>query len=246
MAKEIKVLDYKVESIPVKIYRPEHFDEETKTVIHYHGWTSSVEKFDSYGKLLAQKGYQVILPELIHHGDRKKLEDSLDEMILLKVVVQSIDEYDVLLNYLVSNNLINKDKLVLTGHSMGGYIVNILRGLKENLISTICYNGIANIFDLSPKDAVDFEGPIDDAKVINRIKELDPSFNYQRYDGKRMFVLIGEKDEVVSPTNMFELIDKMKDRNLDISNIEVKHFEEATHDIAMGMVRKAISYIGKL
>lgn len=241
----MKILDIKVGDIPLKVFRPEGFNENTKTIIHYHGWTSNVDKFLSYAKLFAAKGYQVILPEVIHHGEREKIEDTLDEMIFLKVVVHTIEEYDIIHKYLVENEMINKDKLILTGHSMGGFIVNILRGLKSNLISSISFNGIGNIFDLSPKEVGDFEGKIEDAKIVNRIIELNPASNYQRYDGKQMYVLIGEQDNTVQPSNMEKLFDEMKKSSLNLDNIEIKYFPDANHDMNMSMVKSALKYVEK-
>lgn len=242
----MKILDIKVGDIPLKVFRPEGFNEDTKTIIHYHGWTSNIDKFNSYAKLFVSKGYQVILPEIVHHGNREKIEDTLDEMIFLKVVVQTIEEYDIIHKYLVENEIINKDRLILTGHSMGGFIVNILRGLKSSLVSTISFNGIANIFDLSPKDIGDFEGEIEDAKIVNRIIELNPASNYQRYDGKKMYVLIGELDNTVPPSNMNKLLDQMEKANLKLDSIEVDHFPDANHDMNMSMVKSALKYVKKL
>lgn len=241
----IEKIELNIKDIPVTIFRPENFSEEGLTIIHYHGWTSEVSKFFSFAELFAQRGFQVILPELTNHGIRKQNKDEKEYIRFIDSVLNSVDEFEIIGNYLVENDLVNKFNIILSGHSMGGFIVNILRGLW-NIKSSITYNGIGDVLSMFEKDlSKDNLGDLSEEakKKLDRMIELNPMTNFKLYDNKKMLVLIGLEDEVVSPKNMQKFLDKLNKERVNTDQIIFKYFEKAKHDISFEMIREALAYI---
>lgn len=236
--------ELEIQNIPVKVYKPINYNEETKTVIHYHGWTSDVTKYYTLGKLYAKQGIQFILPEIANHGVRKKDTNEEEHMIFIDSVLSTIDEFDPIVNHLKDNKMINPDKLIVSGHSMGGFITNILVGLRD-FKAGIIYNGAGDVIDIV-KDFYTLEalnGLTGEDKVkSDRLLSLNPIANCNLYNRKTIFAMIGEKDDVVNPNNMVRFLEELNNQDIDTSNIEYKFFAEDSHSISNDMIRAALDY----
>jgi uncharacterized protein len=92
-------------------------------IIFNHGFTSAKEHNLHYAYLLAEKGFRVILPEAIYHGERGQ---GLTEKNLYshfwEIVIKTIHELNDYKEYYVNEGLADQEQIGLAGTSMGGIV----------------------------------------------------------------------------------------------------------------------------
>ena len=92
-------------------------------VIFIHGFTSAKEHNLHFAYLLAKKGFRVVLPEAIFHGERadgRNVEAiSYD---FWNIVIQTLEELDIIKKHFVDRSLVNEDAIGVVGTSMGGIV----------------------------------------------------------------------------------------------------------------------------
>lgn len=92
-------------------------------VMFIHGFTSAKEHNLHYAYLLAEKGFRVIMPEALYHGER---ENGYNEKELAvhfwKVVLTAIHEINDIKEYYLQNQLADAERIGIVGTSMGGII----------------------------------------------------------------------------------------------------------------------------
>ncbi|QFT88353.1 esterase [Bacillus sp. THAF10] len=103
------------------ICQADSFSEKKPTVIFIHGFQSVKENNLHYAYLLAEKGFRVILPDCIYHGDRDSGLNSEGMMqAFWEIVIQTIHEIQVLKDYLDARGL--AEDVGVAGTSMGGIV----------------------------------------------------------------------------------------------------------------------------
>ena len=61
-----------IQNIPVfEVYKDENKNKVLPLIVFYHGWESRKERVLEYGYTLAKKGFRVVLPEALNHGERQ-------------------------------------------------------------------------------------------------------------------------------------------------------------------------------
>lgn len=111
-----------IEDIPVLAVTEEKRKNQPLPVITYiHGFTSSKEFNLPFAYLMAGKGYRVLLPDCLFHGERNQ-GISNDELQLnfWKIVKQNLLDLPVIKKELEQRNWIKEGRFGLAGTSMGG------------------------------------------------------------------------------------------------------------------------------
>ena len=99
------------------------FSNSKPTVIFVHGFQSVKENNLHYAYLLAEKGFRVILPDCIHHGDRDSGMKSQQMMqAFWEIVIQTVHEIDILKKHLTESGLADETEIGVAGTSMGGIV----------------------------------------------------------------------------------------------------------------------------
>lgn len=129
----ITVLSRKTGDIPVLEVFSEGLKEPGPLILLQHGWTSRKEDMLPSARVLAEKGFFVVLPDALGHGERKSGDyaagggavDGLSETIrgLLQICRETAAEFNLLIDYYSENPLVDKDRIGVAGASMGGLIV---------------------------------------------------------------------------------------------------------------------------
>lgn len=143
----------------------------------YHGWTASKEEALDFGKILARRGFRLVLPDCSRHGERasERLRMWQAHQIFLTVLETSA-EFPRLLSFYQGSGLVDKDFVAVAGVSMGGLVTNaILCNNPEvqaagSLMGTACLTayadwlalgGIDNLVDASTDFYPDLKLPDD-------------------------------------------------------------------------------------
>ncbi|RCW69722.1 alpha/beta fold hydrolase [Saliterribacillus persicus] len=176
------------------------------TLTYIHGFTSAKEHNLPLAYLLAEKGYRVILPDCMLHGEREEeISEVARQMRFFDIVKQNLDDIEIIYQELVAKNLVDQDRFGLAGTSMGGITTAaaltqfswiksaaILMGspkLKQYAEELVGFMD-ENIPDVSiPKEQLE--------QLMSELEELDLSQQVEKLYGRPLFFWHGVDDRVV-------------------------------------------------
>ena len=121
----LKIRERHIHDIPVlEVIDEKYLNEPRPLIIFYHGWQTNKELLLTQGRRLADKGFRVILPDGMHHGQRKVAEkSSVPSVTFFSTIQYNLIEFDVIIRYFKERQLILKDRIGVGGYSMGGMTV---------------------------------------------------------------------------------------------------------------------------
>lgn len=230
----------------------DHGRKTEKVLIIYHGYTNCPHQFEQLGKMFYDKGYNVFIPRIPHHGLSDRLTNDLSNLTAEELVQLSDNSIDI------AQGL--GDKIYVTGISAGGVMAAWVAQFRdvEKVVS------IAPIFFYSyPKV---FVTPLTNLAFIlpekyrfwsddeaERLK--GPQYAYPRYSQKAiaqvfllgksvfnsaqnkipkakstLFITI-EGDEAINSELPYDLIKLWKDKGADVASFEFSKKEAPIHDI---------------
>ncbi|MET4654986.1 dienelactone hydrolase [Exiguobacterium sp. PvP048] len=127
-------------TLPLRIF-PAQRQDYRKTICLYHGWGSSVTKYEDFARTLSEQGFTVIVPELHLHDSREALTTHFNSGVVERhfwdVVIQSIEESAKLVKQL---NVTQAD-IIWLGVSMGGFIASGIAAKQQGSAGIINING---------------------------------------------------------------------------------------------------------
>lgn len=117
----ITITNYKIQNIPVlEVVKEEDKDKNLPVIFFYHGWTGCKESVLVHGHQLAEEGFRAILPDAMHHGERKLSMNLLESAEKFwPIIFNSLDELPVMKGYYESKYGGNQ-RIGVSGLSMGG------------------------------------------------------------------------------------------------------------------------------
>lgn len=114
-----------IEEIPVlHIVEKDKIEKKLPFIIFNHGFTSAKEHNLHYAYLLAEKGFRVVLPEALYHGERLQKEFKKHELNIYfwDIVIKTIGEMNIIKEHYAKQNLIDEERIGVVGTSMGGIV----------------------------------------------------------------------------------------------------------------------------
>ncbi|WP_051524826.1 alpha/beta hydrolase [Exiguobacterium undae] len=127
-------------TLPIRIF-PAQRQDYRKIIFLYHGWGSSVTKYEEFARMLSEQGFTVIVPELHLHDTRNALGAYFDQGIVERhfweVVFQSIEESSTLVQQLN----VPREDIIWLGVSMGGFIASGAAAKHNGSAGVINING---------------------------------------------------------------------------------------------------------
>ncbi|MBP2098606.1 alpha/beta fold hydrolase [Enterococcus rivorum] len=117
-----------VKKIPVlEVVLEEDRNAPLPLIIYYHGWQSSKELVLTQARKLAEKGFRVVLPDAMNHGERRTGPISPIPSVTFWASIQyNIFEFSQLIHYFEAHELIKDDLIGVGGVSMGGMTASCL------------------------------------------------------------------------------------------------------------------------
>lgn len=193
-------------SIPVlEVVQRNVGTKSAPTVIYYHGFTSAKEHNLDTAFLLAEKGYRVILPDSLHHGERESgLTNSEKNLAFWDIIIQNVKELEELYGFLMDNNMIEEGRIGIAGTSMGGITTASALRLFPWIKCAAVLMGSPMLEDFTSdliskyKEQIDI--PISEEeieKLYNRIKPYDLSKDITKLNHRPLLFWHGENDSVV-------------------------------------------------
>lgn len=198
-----------VEAIPVLMYHRLDLPLPKPAVLYYHGVMGRKEAHldGPLTRRLADAGFAMVLPDAPGHGERPAasgLMDRLRESLPREFcadIEQAAEEAPGLVEWLSDRPEVDRDRLGVVGHSMGGYTAAVVAArLRERLRAAVCIAGCANLAHcMATTDEIGAgkAGPLDrslDAETRDRIDRIDPHCHPQGYAPLPLLLVHGERD----------------------------------------------------
>lgn len=252
----INVKHEQIGGIPfLHICKQESANQELPLIFFIHGFMSAKEHNLHYGYLLAEKGFRVILPDVIYHGNR---ETGYNELDLSKrfwgIVIQTIKELNILKDELVARHLVQSDKIGVVGTSMGGIVTNGAMAAYDWISTGVSLMGNPKFVTFAKYQVkqIKREKPelkFDDSEVQKQLEKLKPydlSLNQEKLNTRPMMFWHGAKDSIVPYTFAYNFYEDMKSTYENDNDKFVFILDEkAGHKVSRPGVLKTVDWFEK-
>ncbi|KIL50182.1 esterase [Jeotgalibacillus alimentarius] len=209
----IEIHNRRIAGIPC-LHVAKQQSDHSSVIFFFHGFMSAKEHNLHYAYLLAEKGFDVILPDAAYHGERS---DGSDETVMStrfwQIVVRSIEEFSAMKKALSDEGYANDTRIGAAGTSMGG--ITTLGALKKyewihtavSLMGSPAYVGFAKA-QIQHFERNGFKLPMSEEEVNEQLKVLeayDLSLHPEKLNNRPLMFWHGKADTVVpyEPTYAF-------------------------------------------
>lgn len=200
--------------IPLLIVEnPLYKNDPLPVVTYFHGFTSAKEHNLPLAYLLAEKGYRVILPDSLLHGEREEEISAKERQLrFFEIVLQNLEDLKEIKRFLDKRNLLAEQRIGVAGTSMGG-ITTAAALVKYNWIKA------AAVLMGSPRLTAYAQALIAEAKNIHKdlsltekevehllqsLEAIDLSKQMEKLFERPVFFWHGEKDMVVPFSHAYD------------------------------------------
>lgn len=200
--------------IPVLVVEnPLYNNQPLPTVIYFHGFTSAKEHNLPLAFLLAEKGFRIILPDAILHGEREEDISVVERQLrFFEIVLQNVADLQVIREVLEEKNLLTEGRIGVAGTSMGGITTSAALAKYDWIKSAAVLMG-------SPKLTEYAKALIAEAKnrnqslslteneikgLLNSLEAIDLSKQIDKLFERPIFFWHGEKDSLVPFSHAYE------------------------------------------
>ncbi len=245
----ILVKKQRLDTIPyLEVVEEKNSHQCIKTVLFIHGFTSAKEHNLHYAYLLAEKGFRVILPDTLYHGEREVGFNEVQLSIhFWEIVLQTIRDIEKLRNHLVEQKKIISN-IGLIGTSMGGIIT--LGALSQydwiqsavSLMGNPCYVDYAK-YQLQHMQSMLQNVPIEKEKIdeiLVQLQKYDLSKQPHRINSRPLLFWHGKKDNVVPYHFAYQFYLEQKDKEKQMEFILDDH---AGHKVPRKGVLQIVEWI---
>ncbi|PLR87396.1 esterase [Bacillus sp. V33-4] len=249
----INVENLRIGNIPVlHLAKKDESSKSLPLVIFVHGFTSAKEINLHYGYLLAQKGFRVVLPETIHHGERA--QESGDKNLNFRfwdIVLNTIEELNTIKEYYERKNYIEVERIGVAGTSMGA-IVTLGALTQYSWIKTaVSLMGMPYYeqFALAQLDEMKKRGirfPFSEneiASLFSHLQKYDLSAQPEKLEQRPLLFWHGKKDPVVPYQPAYHFYESMKPAYQDAPDrLKFISDEKAEHKVSMEGIASTVKW----
>ncbi|MFB6465295.1 alpha/beta fold hydrolase [Cytobacillus sp. Hz8] len=210
-----------IEQIPVlHLVKQEIIDQRLPFIIFNHGFTSAKEHNLHYAYLLAEKGFRVVLPEALYHGERatRPFQEHELNFHFWEIVIQTIKELNMIKNDFDQLHLIDENRIGLVGTSMGGIVTHGALTQYPWIKAAVSLMGLANYekyahLQVDEMKKRNFMLPWDEqelADLLQSLKEYDLSLQPEKLDARPLLFWHGKRDPLVPYALSYEFYQSIK------------------------------------
>ena len=187
-------------------------------VFFIHGFTSAKEHNLHYAYYLAEKGYRVLMPDCLLHGERAEgLNEAQLSLKFWEIVITTIEEVGLLKDHYTQEGLIDAERVGLAGTSMGGIVT--LGSLTKypwiksavSLMGCPSYTALAAA-QINALKSKGYTLPYSDeklAELMEMLEKYDLSTQPEVLEGKSLFFWHGKQDTVVPYQPAFDFYESL-------------------------------------
>jgi fermentation-respiration switch protein FrsA (DUF1100 family) len=211
----------RIKNIPLlHVVKGEVQQDKLPLIIFIHGITSAKEHNLHYAYLLAEKGFRVILPEALHHGER---DEGISEKDLYadfwKIVITTIHEIGSLREYYINEELADPDRIGVAGTSMGGIVTLGALTQFSWIKAAVSLMGMPAYekFSLWQLDQLKNQGiqfPLTEEQIAEQLETLrkyDLSRQPEKLEDRPLLFWHAENDPIVPYTYTYKFYESIQD-----------------------------------
>ncbi|KAB7664710.1 alpha/beta fold hydrolase [Bacillus sp. B1-b2] len=188
------------------IVNKDNYDQKLPYIQFTHGFTSAKEHNLHFAYNLAEKGFRVVLPDCLYHGERDQQLSSMELNVhFWDIVIKTIDEIAEIKEYFDGKGLIDDNSIGLVGTSMGGIVT--LGAMRKypwihaavSLMGMPYYEKFAK-YTIEEVQKRGYKLPLTQVEIdqlIGRLAQLDLSKVPEALETRPLMFWHGKKDEVV-------------------------------------------------
>lgn len=236
-----------MDGIPSIILKHKNSSDLIPTIIFYHGWSSSKEKQRLRGFILANLGYQVIIPDSIHHGERGRLDYNNPKNgrdFFWPVIFKNIEESNTIIHSAIKNYNTDPKNIAVMGNSMGGFTSAGIFTHNKEIKSLVVLNGSCN-WSHSNNIFKEYLGIGIGDELIHieeKINELDPMNNMELLIDRSILMLHGDKDTVVPISSQKLFYEKIKPVYKNSNHINFIVYPNLNHFVTTNMMEESAKW----
>ncbi|WP_240374822.1 serine aminopeptidase domain-containing protein [Bacillus piscicola] len=234
------ILEKSYAGIPaLHICKQDYIEKPLPTVIFWHGFTSAKEHNLPVAYQLASKNIRVILPDALHHGTREGAMTDKERLFSFwSIVLQSVQDTKLLYDTLTDNQLIDNNRIFLSGTSMGGIITCGTLAAYPFIKGGAVFMGSPawEKFARQQIRLLEQEGslPLSENEAEEQVRQL-VRYDITQHDellGERpLFFWHGQRDEVVSYEDSFKFYTQVKKTRKEDSGLVYHLDKNAGHKV---------------
>lgn len=248
----INVIHETIEDIPVlHVVQDSLHNQALPTVFYLHGFNGEKISSLTLAYMLAEKGFRVVLPDAIHHGERKQgLKDSELQLAFWDVVVQSIKELEILKNNLIHRQYTLKDHIGVGGTSMGAITTYGALAAYDwiqaaaSLMGTAYLTDYAKVLITHYNQTATTPAPEEEVeRVLAMLQSYDLSLQQEKLNQRPLLIWHGEADEVVPHQHSSQLYEQIKGDYKDTSVLRFISEKGRAHHISRLSMRETTDWL---
>ncbi|MBY0121055.1 alpha/beta fold hydrolase [Bacillus sp. S/N-304-OC-R1] len=249
----ITVENAKINDIPfLHIVCANKREEKLPLVIFIHGFSSRKEFNLHYAYLLAEKGFRVVLPEALHHGERSiGLTGQQLNIHFWDIIIQTIEELAKVKDFFEEKKLIDPERIGVVGTSMGGIIT--LGSLSQyswikaavSLMGMPYYEKFAlQQIDELKRNGIDLPLTEEEmTQLMNKIRNLDLSLQPEKLNNRPLLFWHGKQDSVVPFGPAFHFYETVRPLYDEVPNyLQFISEEKAGHKVSTNGVLETVKW----
>jgi uncharacterized protein len=245
-----------IRNIPLlHVFKAAGDNQKLPLIFFLHGVRSAKENNLHYAYFLAEKGFRVILPEALYHGERD--EGFLENKLLThfwEIVITSIHEINILKEYYVGKDLADPEKLGVVGTSMGG--ITTFGALTQYpwIKTAVSLMGMPTYekFSLWQLEQIKKSGvPVpfsheEIAKQLLILNEYDMSIKPERLDNRPLLFWHAKNDPIVPYDLTYQFFESIReDYKLNPGKLKFISDENAGHKVTSAGVKATVDWFEK-
>lgn len=239
-----------IDNIPAILFTPKDSEKPLPTIIFYHGWSSNKEFQRMRAFILAAVGYQVIIPDGIHHGERNPLEKYNMEdaqKYFWDTILNNIEESNIIIEKLISKYNGDPNKIGIIGHSMGGFTAAGIFTHNPNIKALVVLNGSCGWenFNERFKENHDISMTGELLDLEEKINNLNPQNNLNLLIDRPILLLHGSSDNVVPIESQRIFYNKIKPLYKHKDRIKFIEYANLNHFVTTNMMEESIIWFNK-
>ncbi len=213
----ITIQNERIASVPVlHVVKEINSGKKVPTIFFLHGFTSAKEHNLHVAYLLAEKGFRVILPDALHHGEREQLVKGGErELSFWEIVLTSIKEIGELKNELECRDIIDENRIGMIGTSMGAITMYGALTAYTWIKTAVSFMGTAYYEQLARSQLMMLKEKgvyLEEEKaehILAKIRKYDLSVQLEKIAGRPLFIWHGREDRVVPYAFSEKLYDEL-------------------------------------
>lgn len=227
--------------------------EALPLIIYYHGFTSAKEHNLPLAFLLAERGFRVVLPDSMYHGEREaEISHVKKQISFWDIVMQNVKELEEVKEVFEDDGLILENLLGIAGTSMGGITTAAALTQYPWIKAAAVLMGSPKITTYARTLVTSFKKlgtlPITDDMIdqlYNQLEDYDLSKQPEKLNERPLLFWHGENDPVVPFDHSYTFYDEVASTYQIPENIQFLKETNRDHKVSRYAILETVKWFDK-